>query len=252
MILNGLFNEISKGVKIVGAVRFGYGKSFYGGMSETKLYANAVNFVGEKVKKISAVEEKIAFLKLIRQSVIDEIACEYKNRILYKGFFNENEHRTNLCYLNYDENSNSLFEPYKVDYTCDLSKNNIISFPWHIDRLMNTFHYISRDNFKYDPLNHYVYYFPQLNLYVAHNGLHSISAGVTSKQGLLPCSESYDISKMFDSVYTDDGIHWLNKNDPDYKGVIGDFRFAIIYTISKLLWDISPLYLKYSYYFVMV
>lgn len=252
MAMSDLINKISDRLNFIGAVNTRVGNSFVSYSYETKAYTNAIGAVRRKVKDIENIDEKIAFLKLIRQSVIDDIACDYKNRILYKGHFKDNEHRVNLCFHNYDRNSNPLFASYETKYICDLRKNNVVSFPWHIDRFMNTFHYISKENFQYDRINHYVFFFPQLNLYIANNGLHSISAGVTSKQGFLPCHESYDISLMFDSIYTDDGIHWLNRYDSEYKDVIGDFRFAIIYTISKMIWDESPLYLKYSYYFVIV
>ena len=203
-----------------------------------KKYLNAINAVKSYANVIDSIDI-ISYLKLIRTAIIEELASEFNNKILYHGIFEDNEHRAAavIPYFRWDENSVPYFVELENKYECDLSKDKIVSFPWHIDRFVSAFNIVANQGFKYMPTNHRVYYFPQLNLYIAFNGLHSLGAGVATKKGIVPCVKAYDLTRMFETIHSDDGVHWVSNNGNISVDDISDFRFALIYEISKLIWE---------------
>lgn len=200
-------------------------------------YKAALNYSTTYLEKIKSTPEKVSYLKLIRTSIIDEIASEYNNMILYSGRFDSNEHKASFIFDYYNSSGEPYYKAIEKDYLCNLSKNKVISYPWNIDRFLNAHHIISCHEFEYDPINHVIVYYPQLDLYIATNGLHSIGAGVANKKGVIPCDKTFDLTKMFENISSENGMFWIDKTDPSSRFKIPDFRFALVFEISKLIWN---------------
>ncbi|MDD2269194.1 MAG: hypothetical protein PHY15_06540 [Eubacteriales bacterium] len=199
-------------------------------------FKTAMLAIKNQLNEMDSVDEKITLLKFTRMAIISELALSSINSLLYTGKFAEWEDR--FPYLLSGMNREHYYELLDDTCECDLSKNKVVSYPWHIDRYFNAFLIIAQEDFRYDELNHMISYYPQLNLYVAYNGLHSISAGVLSQNGTLPCNEVYDLTKMFENIHTEDGLQWVH-TDGFVVGEIPDFRFALIFEISRLLRELE-------------
>lgn len=198
----------------------------------TASFKIAMHAIKNQLKEMDSVDEKITLLKFARMAIISELALSSINSLLYNGKAAEWEDRSPYQLSNL--NREKYYELLDNACECDLSKNKVVSYPWHIDRYFNAFLIIAKEGFRYDELNHMISYYPQLDLYVAYNGLHSISAGVLSQNGTLPCNEVYDLTKMFEKIHTEDGLKWVD-SDGLVVGKIPDFRFALIFEISRLL-----------------
>lgn len=204
-----------------------------------KKYLNAVYAIKGYANEINSNTNQITYLKLIRAAIIDDLASDFNNKILYDGNFKNDEHRFNNPYACSDEKHVSYLKKIEAYYECDLSRDRIISFPWDSERFVSAFNSVASQGFIYIPTNHKIKYFPQLNLYIAFNGLHSLSAGVATKKGLVPCCEVYDVTRMFEAIYSEDGIHWKSESENIFADNIPDFRFALIYEVSKMMWKLE-------------
>jgi hypothetical protein len=65
--------------------------------------------------------------------------------------------------------------------TLDLAKDTVISFPWYMDRMKKALENIGKTRWKYDELNHKVYYYRPIGVGFFTNGLHSGAVGIQNK-----------------------------------------------------------------------
>lgn len=212
------------------------------GNSHDTPYQFAMSNVLDRFNRIEDSTDKKEFLKLVRKSVTLEMSTELINRPFYYGFVQDDSYRPTFSFNHYmeiDGRNESLYEAIpEEEYTCDFGVTPVLSFPWNPKRYVNTFHYISRDGFKHQNTNHFINYYPQLGLCTAFNGFHSISAGVISGEGTLPVHKVYDVTKTFKEVYTNDGKLWQYRTSGKVER-IDDFRYALIYELSRMLWCIE-------------
>lgn len=196
-------------------------------------FKNTMDFVNETLEKEYNLNDQVTILDYILRVVKEDLKTDLLTTILYsEKYFKK---RMNYIFpINYyDENGRrfSLCVDESREQDVDLKNDCVLVLPWNRDRLRGTVKNISKNNFRYDALNHMCYYFTHVDIYHAYNGTHSISSGIVYRKGTIK-AQVCDIGKLFPHVYTD-GIKWYNYHDNTELADVFDFRIAIIYEISK-------------------
>jgi hypothetical protein len=88
--------------------------------------------------------------------------------------------------------------------TLDLAKDTVISFPWYMDRMEKALENIGKTRWKYDELNHKVYYYRPIGVGFFTNGLHSGAVGILKREGKVPATE-VDLTPLYAAGF---GIEW--------------------------------------------
>lgn len=137
-----------------------------------------------------------------------------------------------------DCNTSICLVDEKNTVTVDLSKNIVITEPWCLyERLLPNLKNINENIFKYDKWNHRSTFYPYMNICVVRNGCHSITCGKHFKKGTIQ-ADVYDTETAFKYIDTD-GKHWIFKGGYKNSENVKDFRFALLFKIAKLLYDIT-------------
>ncbi|KEF39989.1 hypothetical protein M670_01013 [Schinkia azotoformans MEV2011] len=107
-----------------------------------------------------------------------------------------------------------LIKEVKTTKEIDLSKDLVLPWPWQRDRLINTICRIGEDRiwgtWKQGIHNHDVQLWLPLGICWVSGGNHSIASGILQGQGRLLPKETYDISELYEYIYTD-GINYYRK-----------------------------------------
>lgn len=119
----------------------------------------------------------------------------------------------------------------------DLSKSNIYVRPWNTEKTMDNLISLMKKDFRYDKNNHYSYYYSDIDLCYVHNGNHSINAGRYLKKGEI-LSQELDLTLLYPH-YKTDGAFWYNSHTGENTGKVSDFRFAAVFTMASIRYDIK-------------
>ena len=99
---------------------------------------------------------------------------------------------------------------------------------------------ISENDFVYDKNNHFAIYYPYINLCYVTCGNHSINAGRYFRKGSIVADE-YDLTSCFPHIETD-GSYWFNTHTNEPLIPVDDYRFAAIFTIAKMKYELNDHY----------
>jgi hypothetical protein len=88
--------------------------------------------------------------------------------------------------------------------TLDLAKDTVVSFPWHTERMEKALANIGKTRWKYDEVNHKVYYYRPIGVGFFTNGLHSGAVGILKGEGKVPATE-VDLAPLYAAGF---GIEW--------------------------------------------
>ena len=91
--------------------------------------------------------------------------------------------------------------------------------------------YLFNKDFAYDKVNHYSYYYDDIDLCYVYNGNHSINAGRYYKKGKI-ISVCCNMTLLYDNCYTD-GLKWYNLHTNEVIDTVEDFRLAAIFELAK-------------------
>lgn len=129
-----------------------------------------------------------------------------------------------------DENGN-IKNYIKGTVEVKLSDTDIYVCTWNNERTFNNLLHLSKNDFKYDKLNHYSIFYEDINLCYVFNGNHSINAGRYLKKGTIT-SQKADLTLLYPHCYTD-GIKWYNSHTNEILHNVEDFRLAALYEVAK-------------------
>lgn len=137
----------------------------------------------------------------------------------------------------FDEN-NKRHEIYTGNIrNVDLSKSYIYVRPWNTEKTMNNLIKLMKKDFEYKDDNHFSFYFSDIDLCYVHNGNHSINAGRYLKKGEI-LSDELDLTLLYPH-YNTDGAFWYNSHTGEKTEKVSDFRFAAVFTMASIRYDLK-------------
>lgn len=193
-------------------------------------------------------EESLLFLKYAMKTIALDVSSSIQaavfymkdvdparlSRILPRFFYTAGGEKVNLL-ESYDE---------EKLVTVDISDMVVVTAPWKINRLPPGLSKIKSETFKYDEHNHSAVFYKNMDICVIENGYHSTAAGKYFGAGRLK-AQVYNTQLAYPHITTD-GEYWYNggkkifyhniASEP-YKVI--DFRFALLYEISRLVYCIE-------------
>lgn len=133
---------------------------------------------------------------------------------------------------------NDLLKPIKSDIRINLKSDLILPCPWKRTRLINTISSIGEgkisEKWEQDYNNHYVDVWLPLRIAWVNGGNHSIASGIIQGVGEIKPENVYDISSVYDYVYTD-GINYISKIDGGIISSVKNLEFAVIFEIGRMI-----------------
>lgn len=127
-----------------------------------------------------------------------------------------------------------------VENTKKLYLNNdlVLPWPWKRSRLISTVTNIGAERrwgeWKEDKMNHRVDLWLPMGIGWVYSGNHSIATGILQGSGIITPKNTYDISPVFNQVYTD-GLYYYRKEDDNIISPVFDLEFAAIFEIGRLM-----------------
>lgn len=120
----------------------------------------------------------------------------------------------------------------------ELCSDLIIPWPWKRERLINTICNIGENRewgkWEQDKYNHYTELWLPMGIIWVEGGNHSISSGMLQGIGTLKPTHTYDISEIYEYIYTD-GKNYYMKGDDSIVSKVVDIDFAALFEIGRLL-----------------
>lgn len=125
-----------------------------------------------------------------------------------------------------------------IQKTIFLKKDLILPWPWKRSRLINCMANIGQGRiqgaWKQDINNHFVELWLPMGVAWVHGGNHSIATGIIQGVGELQPESVYDVSDIYEYVYTD-GINYIKKEDKQTIAPVKNVEFAAIFEIGRLM-----------------
>lgn len=138
----------------------------------------------------------------------------------------------------YNEDGNTLsFSDSSKKVNVNLSSTKIYLHPWNNDRTSESLVNISGNDFVYNKNNHFAIYYPYINLCYVTCGNHSINAGRYFRKGSIVADE-FNLTACFPHIKTD-GCYWFNAHTNEPLIPVDDYRFAAIFTIAKMKYELN-------------
>lgn len=120
----------------------------------------------------------------------------------------------------------------------DLKRDLVLPWPWDISRYVDSITSIGESrpwgNWKQDQSNHNIQVFLPVGISIVAGGNHSITSGIINGEGTIVVNEVYDLSEIYNYVYTD-GIHYRRQEDDAIISEVVNVEFAVIFEVGKLM-----------------
>lgn len=203
-------------------------------LSAKESYREIVSVAKTWIESDDTKEEKIMLLDYLINIVLDDI-CSSE---IMNSHFNEPSVEHSQPFPEYVYANDTEYKTHTGDkIDVNLADVKIYICPWNIVRMRDTLLNISKNDFVYNPNNHFSKYFPLINLCYVYNGNHSITAGSYFKKGKISSSKQR-LENIFPHCTTD-GENWINVHTQNVIEKVSDFRFAVVYTLAEMKYNIS-------------
>jgi len=205
-------------------------------------FNQAMSFVRQTLEYEKNNADKIVILDYIMKLVKEDIKSDLLSTVIYQpwGF----EKRINipfpLCYEDELGNQYTLEPKANAEKEVDLKTDCVLVLAWDRERMRNSIKNIFYNPFRYHDTNHLACYFEYIDLCYAHNGTHSISAGLVHRKGTIVAPNVYDVRELFEHIYTD-GLNWYNQHNKEKLSPLFDFRVGVLFEISKLKYELEQM-----------
>jgi hypothetical protein len=137
-----------------------------------------------------------------------------------------------------DQTFSDLIIEQKNSKEIYLNKDLVLPWSWKRGRLVSTISNIGYKRrwgeWKQDKYNHHVELWLPLGIGWVYGGNHSIASGILQGSGSLIPYRTYDISPVYDFVYTD-GKYYYRKADNTIICPVKNVEFASIFEIGRLM-----------------
>jgi hypothetical protein len=121
-----------------------------------------------------------------------------------------------------------------------LNKDLVLPWPWKRERLINTISRIGKHRtwgeWKEDKLNHYIELWMPMGIAWVKGGNHSIATGIVQGVGKVLPKSTFDISGLYEYVYTD-GEYYYRKNSDSIICKVKNIEFAALFEIGRIMKD---------------
>lgn len=179
--------------------------------------------------------KQIRYLDFVISIIGEDLKTSVMTTILYKeAFFEENLPALLLPTDYYDKLG--VRHSIAVDATLidiELDRSCVLTLPWKREKFTNIIARILEEGFQMSKSRHAAYHFSTMDVTIVWEGHHSIAVGVGIKEGVIR-AEKLEIEQLYDHIYTD-GFYWMNAHTNEkYALKVFDFRFALLYELSKL------------------
>ncbi|BBP46294.1 hypothetical protein THMIRHAS_16670 [Thiosulfatimonas sediminis] len=174
---------------------------------------------------INGLARKVQYQRFVDYAMSDMHAAPHNRQEDFFGrFFNKNAEYELLERLRSDPPEQMI----------DLSTDTVIAEPWHHGRFISCMETIGEPEnpWKEHKTNHLGFTFLPSKITWIGGGNHSITTGILKNTGTFQTTEVYDLSKIFDSIYSD-GIFFWNKDAKERISQVIFLEFAAIYEIER-------------------
>lgn len=203
-------------------------------------YLNILDFSKSIIDKKVGVYNDHPILDVIRalgKSMQIESICH-----MLKNSTGEKGPRVDYGYLLFPKKGHSQFYDFKKKVpntkNMNVGKDVILPWPWEKQRLINCFSSIGKGRpwgeWHYDESNHFVELWLPIGIGWVSGGNHSIATGIIQGEGYIKPEETYDISKIYEYVFSD-GVYYREKKTNTIINTVNDVRFAAIFEIGRLM-----------------
>lgn len=118
----------------------------------------------------------------------------------------------------------------------DLSSTDVLVTPWNVNRLPGAIFDLLYEPFDRHRSNYTANYYPEIDLVIINNGIHHTAVASVGNGGIIDCYECL-LTPSFEHFSTD-GAYWNSLESAVWTNVV-DFRFALIYTLAKMRYELS-------------
>lgn len=123
-------------------------------------------------------------------------------------------------------------------YSISLKDDLVLPWPWNYERLIGSLVSIGEDrhwgNWKMDVLNHNVELWLPMRIVFIIGGNHSITSGIVQGIGTLEPNYVYDMSPIYNYVYTD-GVYYYRKDDNSKIEKVNEVEFAVLFEVGRIM-----------------
>lgn len=130
-----------------------------------------------------------------------------------------------------------VIKKVEAEYTIDLTKDLIFPWPWSNNNLIRAVANIGTDRYwgKWkENKNHIVFLWLPMGISFVAEGKHSIAAGILKGEGYVTANCVYDISPIYDYVYSD-GLYYRSIKDDSIIIEAVKPEFAAIFEIGRIM-----------------
>jgi len=200
-------------------------------------FSSAMDYINLLIRYEPDKNNKILLLNYVLDTIKRDLKSEFQAASIYE-FGNLRYIDTPFPYFYYDDNNIMQSIITKSDFKdIDLSKDCVFALPWKLESVINTIKNISYNEFEYMKNNHKSYYFKPVDICYVYNGIHSISAGMNYKKGIIK-SRVCDITPLFNHIWTD-GAYWYNVHTNEVKDELFDFRAGLLFEVTKMRYKLK-------------
>ncbi len=193
-------------------------------------------------------EESLLFLKYAMKTIALDVSSSIQAAVFYMKDVDSTRLGRILPRFFYATGGEkvNLIEGYDEEklVTVDISDTVVVTAPWKINRLPPVLSKIKSETFKYDEHNHSAVFYKNMDICVIENGYHSTAVGKYFGAGSLK-AQVYNTQLAYPHITTD-GEYWYNNgekifyhNTASEPFKVIDFRFALMYEISRLVYCIE-------------
>lgn len=224
--------------------------------NKRKVFNNMVEFAMDTATNIDPrYKPEINNINPERNPIFDAIKLiglrtqtKYITNLLYKVEEDERLPDISPSYFLFDDNMivdegrnmYDLFdERQKEGYEAFFNIDLIYPWAWNTSRYLNSISNIGKGRaygeWRQDD-NHYIEMWLPMRTCFVYSGNHSITAGIIQNSRTVKPEKVYDISPIYDYLYTD-GINYYRKNDDSIIAKVNDLEFAAIFEIGRFMKD---------------
>ncbi|OMD58163.1 hypothetical protein BSK48_30665 [Paenibacillus odorifer] len=124
----------------------------------------------------------------------------------------------------------------------ELAKDLILPWPWNDQRYIRSISSIGVSRpwgeWKEHTSNHNTYVLLPIGVCIVVGGNHSITSGILQGEGTLKTDNVYDMSDLYNYVYTD-GRHYKRIKDESLISEVSNVEFAAIFEIGRIMMNLG-------------
>lgn len=225
-----------------------------------KQFKSIMNFTNDVFKQVELNKENYPSSKYNEHPILDVVRALGRNlqskhltQLILDGhdgnipdvepaniYFSELESLTREGKRSYD-----IMKQLEVERVVDLKKDLVLPWSWNYTRYVRSISSIGEGrawgDWEEDTANHFIILWLPMGIAWVGGGNHSISSGILQGCGTIKARYVYDISPLYNYVYTD-GAHYFRKEDDSIICEVRNVEFSGIFEIGRLMKERSISY----------